>query len=167
MAKIFTIISQQTPAMSVTSTVASGTAASIGVGTPTFIALSWAGTVAVGADGDGTTSKRFAGLAKSVSTETASAAGTVETWEPFAGIVYNGFAKTSSTADTLAEIQALKGKRVVFDLTSSDWTIDAAASDAKANAVTLLGTGDANLATLNFVYASHGTHLDFCVSAEA
>ncbi len=62
-------------------------------------------------------------------------------------------------------ILALKGKRVVFDLTTGDWTIDAAAADAKANCVVLLGTGNPSLASLNFVYASHGTYMDFAISA--
>lgn len=170
MAKVFTIISQQTPSMSSVGKVASGTSASIGVGVPTFgvdaaAASPWLGTVAVGTDGQGTTSERFTGIAKGVSTETASAAGQVELWQPFPGIVYNGFAKTSSTADTAAEILALKGKRVVFDLTTGDWTIDAAAADAVAKCVVLLGTGNPSLATLDFVYAPHGTYLDFAISA--
>lgn len=170
MAKVFTIISQQTPEMASYGKVASGTTASIGVGVPTFgvdaaAASPWLGTVAVGTDGQGSTSERFTGIAKGVSTETASAAGSVELWEPFPGIVYTGFAKTSSTADTDAEILALRGKRVVFDLTTGDWTVDAAAADAKANCVVCLGTGNSTLATLNFVYASHGTYLDFAISA--
>lgn len=171
MAKVFSIISQQTPSMGTFAKVASGTSASIGVGVPTYgvdaaAASPWLGTVAVATDGNGTTSTgRFTGMAKGVSTETASATGTVELWQPLPGIIYSGFAKTSSTADTAAEILALRGKRVVFDLTTGDWTIDAAAADAVINCVVLTGEGDPTTATLSFVYASHGTFLDYAISA--
>ena len=170
MAKTFSIISQQTPEMATFAGVPSGTAASIGAGTPTkavdaTAASPWLGTVAIMADGNGTTSQKFTGLAKGVSTETASVAGTVELWEPFPGVIYSGFAKTSTTADTAAEILALRGKRVVFDLTTGDWTVDVAAADAQVNCVTLLGTGSPTLATVNFVYKPTGTYLDFSISA--
>lgn len=170
MAKVFTIVSELSPKFSTTGNlVASGTAASIGVGVPTegadaAAASPWTGAVNVMADGEGTTSQRFTGIAKSVSTETASAAGSVDLWMPLPGIIYQGFAKTSSTADTAAEIQALFGKRVVFDLTTGDWTVDAAAADAVANCVTII-SGDATLATLTFVYRSSGTYLNFTISA--
>ncbi len=172
MAKVFTIISQQTPQVASYGKVAAGTTASIAVGVPTFgvdaaAASPWLGTVQVGDDSTviATTAYRFTGIAKGTSTETASVAGSVELWEPFPGIIYNGYAKTPSTADTAAEILALRGKRVVFDLTTSDWTVDAGAADAKVNCVVLLGTGNPTLATVNFVYASHGTYLDFAISA--
>lgn len=170
MAKTFTIVSQQTPEMASFGNVASGTAASIAAGTPTKAVdarttTNWTGAVAIMVDGNGTTAQRFTGLAKGNSTETASAAGTVELWEPFPGIIYSGYAKTSTTADTAAEIAALKGKNVVFDLTSTDWTVDAAATDAQANCVVLLGTGNPTLATLNFVYKPTGTYLDSSISA--
>ena len=142
--------------------VASGTTSSIARSTPTK--FSSAGAVAIMADGDGTPSQRFSGIAKSDSTETASAAGTVDLWLPLPGYIYAAKAKTASTADTQAEIDALFGKRVVFDLTSSLWTVDAAAADATANCVVIIG-GDYNTQTLSFVYAPHGTILDFAVSA--
>lgn len=174
MAKVFTIISQQTPQMATIASVASGTTSSIAAGVPTYqvdTASVWTnGYVAVGVDATGTTTgasnlRRFTGIAKSNSTETASVAGTVELWEPFPGVVYNGYAKSAAAADTAAEILALKGKRVIFDLTTGDWTIDTAAADAQINCVTLLGTGNPTLSTLNFVYKATGTYLDFSVSA--
>ena len=169
MAKTFSIVSECNPKFSATSVlVAAGTAQSIGVGTPTFgvdaAAASWTGAVAIGVDGNGTTAQRFTGIAKSKSTETASVAGSVDVWLPLPGIIYSGFAKTSSTADTAAEIQALFGKRVVFDLTSSNWTIDAGATDAVANCVVIYG-GDATTATLSFFYRPSGTFLDYSISA--
>lgn len=147
----------------------SGTAAQIAAGEPTSAddaaaAGTWTGEVSIMADGEGTTSQRFTGIAKSDSDETAAAAGTVETYLPLPGIIYSASAKTASTADTVAEIRALSGKRVVFDLTSDSWTVDAAATDAVANCVTIVG-GDANSQELHFVYAHKGSYLGFCISA--
>lgn len=170
MAKVFSIVSELNPKFSVTGVlVAAGGASTIGVGTPTFGADAaadspWTGAVAIGSDGNGTTSQRFTGIAKSKSTDTASAAGSVDLWMPLPGIVYSGFAKTSSTADTVAEIQALFGKRVVFDLTTGNWTVDAAAADAVVNCVVIQG-GDSTNATLNFLYRPSGTYLNFTISA--
>jgi len=170
MAKSFTIISQQTAEMATIATATLGVVGAITAGAPTrgvdaTAANPWFGSVTVMTDGQGTTSQRFTGIAKGNSNETVSATGTVELYEPFPGIVYNGFTKASTSADTAAEIIALRGKRVVFDLTTGDWTVDAAAADAQVNCVTLLGTGNPTLATLNFVYKPSGTYLDYAVSA--
>lgn len=168
MNKTFSLISQLSAEFSNSALVAAGTTSSIGTGTPAFCVdaagASWTGAVAIGVDGNGTTSQRLGGIAKSKSTETASVAGSVDLWMPLPGIVYNGYAKTASTADTAAEITALFGKRVVFDLTSSQWTVDAAATDAVANCVVIVG-GDPTLSTLKFVYRPAGTYLDFVISA--
>lgn len=157
------------PELSKSWNVPSGTVESIVTGTPTktvdaAAASPYLGTVAPMVDGDGTTSQRFTGIAKSNSTETASAAGSLDIWLPVAGLIYSGKAKTASTADTQAEVDALSGKRVVFDLTASTWTIDAAAADAVANCVVIIG-GDYRTQTLDFVYRASGTFLDFCISA--
>lgn len=137
-------------------TVASGTAASITAGAPTKES---SGNVALMADGDGTTSQKFSGIAKDTSTETASAAGSVNVYMPFPGIVYSGFAKSASAADTLAEIQALQAKRVVFDLTSSDWTVDTAAANAATNGVCIVG-GDFRTSEIYFVVSPQITSFD-------
>lgn len=142
--------------------VASGTAASINAGEPTkgadaTAASPWTGAVAIMADGDGTTSQRFTGIAKSDSDETTTAAGVVQVWLPYPGLIYQAQAKTASTADTSAEVQALFGKRVVFDLTSSKWTVDAAAADASTNGLTIVG-GEFQTSTLYF-YISSGVSL--------
>lgn len=149
--------------------VASGTTASIATGVPTegadaAAASPWTGAVNVMADGEGTTSQRFTGIAKSTSTETASAAGSVTVWLPLPGLLYGGRAKTASTADTAAEVNALFGKRVVFDLTAGAWTVDAAAADAVANCVVIVG-GEFQTSTLYFMYRPSGTALNFTVSA--
>lgn len=117
--------------------VASGTTGSIDSGAPTKEGSS--GAVAIMVDADGTTSQKFAGIAKNTSTETASVAGRVDVYMPFPAIIYSGFAKTSTLANTQALIDALTGKRVVFDLTSTDWTIDTAAANAATNGVVIVG----------------------------
>ena len=155
--------------VTVSRNVAAGAAASIKAGEPiksvdAAAASPYLGTVALMADGEGTTSQRFAGITKSTSTDTVAAAGVVTAVLPLPGLVYEAKAKTSTTADTQAEIDALKGKRVVFDLTSSVWTVDAAAADAVANCVVIVD-GDYQTQKLHFLYAPHGTYLDFCISA--
>lgn len=147
----------------------SGTTSQILAGEPSkgddaAAASPWTGEAGIMADGDGSTSQRFTGIAKTDSNETTSAAGKVVCYLPLAGIVYSGRAKTSSTADTQAEINALSGKRVVFDLTGTDWTIDAAAADAKANCVVIVG-GDPLSQELHWMYAPSGTYLDFSISS--
>ena len=141
--------------------VTSGGVATILAGTPTKSAD--AATAATGAvvpmvDGDGALGQNFTGIAKSDSTDTASANGVVTLWLPLPGYVYACKAKTASTADTAAEVQALFRKRVVFDLTSSTWTVDAAAADALINCVTIIG-GDYQTQTLYFTYKNGGTIL--------
>lgn len=141
--------------------VASGGVSTIASSTPTKSAD--AATAATGAvvpmvDGDGSIAQNFTGIAKDDSTDTAAAAGSVTLWLPLPGYVYAAKAKTASTADTQAEITALFRKRVVFDLTTSLWTVDAAAADALINCVTIIG-GDYLTQTLYFTYKNGGTIL--------
>lgn len=154
---------------SVVRNVAAGAVETIKAGEPVecsdaAAASPYLGTVNIMADGEGTTSQRFAGVSKSDSTDTVAAAGEVTLWLPLPGIIYQADAKTASTADTAAEVAALRGKRVVFDLTSTKWSIDAAAADAVANCVVIID-GDYRTQELFFVYAPHGTYLDFAISA--
>ena len=122
------------------------------------------GEVGIMADGEGTTSQRFAGIAKTDSTETTSAAGEVVAYLPLPGILYSGKALTASTFNTAAKIAALGGVRVLFDLTGTAWTIDAAANDAVVNCIVILG-GDHNTSTVHWMYRPSGTFLDFAISA--
>lgn len=142
------------PQFSVTPIVASGTAASINRGEPTKAGSN--GAVAIMIDTDGTTGQSFTGVAKSASTETASAAGTVTVWLPLAGLIYSAKAKSSAAADTQSEIDALFGKRVYFDLTSSTWTVDTGATDSATNCVVIIG-GDYHTSTVYFTYSISGT----------
>ena len=79
------------------------------------------------------------GIAASDSTQTASVDGTVEVYLVDSSTVLRAKAKTSSTADTAAEVIALKGKRVVFDLTSTQYTVDAAYTDGATNGLLIVG----------------------------
>ena len=127
------------PRPSYNAIVASGTSASIGLGVPTKLTSTSAGTVAVMVDGDGTTSQNFSGISKSDSTETATVAGSVTLWLPLPGMIYMGNAKTASDFNTAALVNAHVGRRVVFDLTSTVWSVDTAASDASTNGLVIIG----------------------------
>lgn len=137
MAKRFKVVTPIDDAFTIRRIVGSGAAASIDKGTPTKEGSS--GAVAIMVDGDGTTSQRFSGLAKNVSTDTVAAAGIVYTVLPLSGLVYAGKPKVAGAANTQAEIDALLGTRTVFDLTSTDWTVDAAAADGATNGVVIVG----------------------------
>lgn len=141
--------------------VTSGAVGTISAGSPTkgadaTAASPWTGAVVPMVDGDGTSSQRFTGLCKSTSTDTAAANGVTTIWMPLPGLVYAGKAKSATLANTAALVQAYFGKRVVFDLTSSVWTVDSAAADAAVNMVTIIG-GDFNTSTLYFTYKVTGT----------
>lgn len=163
MAKVFTIEKGLGSSFETQYVVASGGSATIARGTPAKCVTadgSVAGAVIPMVDGDGlVTGERFVGLAKNTSTDTASAAGVVDTWAPVAGMVYRGFAKSGTAADTQAEINALMGKKVLFDLTAGDWTVDTAATDALVNCVVIQG-GYPQSSEILFVYSAKGTILD-------
>ena len=63
------------------------------------------------------------GIAASTSTNTASAAGTVEVVPHVPGQVYLAWPNTAASWDTQSEYDALVGDRVLFDLTSGSYTI--------------------------------------------
>lgn len=163
MAKIFTLNKNISQSWEITFVVASGGAATIQRGTPAKCVTadgSVAGAVIPMVDGDGlVTGERFVGLAKDNSTDTASVAGIVNTWAPVPGIVYLGFAKSSAAADTQSEINALMGKKVLFDLNTSDWTVDTAATDALVNCVVIVG-GNPRTSEIEFIYSPKGTIFD-------
>lgn len=165
-----TILNQQTASNSVSSVlVAAGGVSTIAVGTPTKAADAvnagtWTGAVVPMVDGDGTTTQRFTGIAKSTSTDTAAAAGSVDVWLPLPGYIYAAKAKTASTFDTQAEVTANFGKGVFFDLTSTVWTVDVAATAAQANCVIITG-GDFQSQTVFFSYKPSGTFMGSSISA--
>lgn len=124
--------------------VPSGTAISINAGEPTRVASATGATgtgIEIMSDAEPTTAdaKRFSGVAKSDSTDTVAAAGVCTVWLPLPGIVYSAKPKTSGSCNTQAKIDVLALKRVIFDLTSTAWTVDTAATDAAANGIVIIG----------------------------
>lgn len=102
-------------------------------------------------DGDLTiaTDQPMAGVACVDSTETASAAGTVDTYFPAADIKWEIKAKTASLANTQALINALVGQLEVIDLTAAVFTMDTAGGNTSTNAFHICG-GDPERSTVWF-----------------
>ena len=135
---------QLAPEFSASFIVAAGTAESIKAGEPTkrASATGAAGTgVEICIDAEPTTAdgKNFSGIAKSDSTDTAAAAGVVTVWLPLPGVIYSAKPKTAGSCNTQAKIDVLCLKRVLFDLTSTAWTVDTGATDAAANGIVIVG----------------------------
>lgn len=104
--------------------VASGTSASIQPGTPVLKSL---GSQYVAAATDGmpvVATDFFVGIAASASTETASAAGTVEVYPLLQEQVWLIAPKAPTSFDTQTEYNGRVGDRYVLDLTTGTWTID-------------------------------------------
>lgn len=143
--------------------VASGVLTSIKAGEP--VRMTTIGTsvyAELAADDDPTIGTDYVlGIAASDSTDTVAAAGTVDVYLPLPGVVYRGKAKSSAAADTAAEILALANKRVIWDLTSSVWTVDTAAADGSTNGIILTGTGDAATSEVDFQISIRTTNLGF------
>lgn len=158
--RVITIDKGQEQSWATQYVVASGAVGTIVTGTPAKCVTadgSVAGVVVPMVDGDGiVTAERFVGICKRTSTDTAAANGTVDTWAPVPGILYRGSPLVAGSCNTQAKLNALSGKKVIFDLTSSNWTVDTAASDALVNCLIICGGIPAN-DEVNFVYASKGT----------
>ena len=139
--------------------VASGAATSIKAGEPVVMTTIGTSQYAVlAADADPTIGTDYLlGIAAGDSTDTASAAGTVEVYLPLPGVVYRAKAKSAAAADTASEIAALANKRTIFDLTSSAWTIDTAAADGATNGLILTGTGDPATSEVDFMISIRAT----------
>lgn len=140
----FKLRTQLQPEFTASFIVPSGGATTILSGEPTkrASATGAAGTgVEILADAEPTTAdgKAFAGMAKTDSTDTAAAAGVVTVWLPLPGIIYSGKPKTAGTCNTQAKLDVLMLKRVIFDLTSTAWGVDTAATDAAANGIVIVG----------------------------
>lgn len=101
------------------------------------------------------------GIAASDSTQTASANGTVSVFLPLPGVVYRGKAKSSTAADTAAEILALANKRGIFDLTTGSYTLDTGAADGATNGLIYTGTGDPSTNSVDFEISIRATNLGF------
>lgn len=149
--------------------VASGAVATIQSGTPTKLSATTrgtAGTVIPMVDADGTTSQVFTGIAKSVSSDTATVAGSVQLIMPLPGIVYAAKAKSATGANTQTKINNLLYGRLVFDLTgtvgvglSGTWTLDTAGGDGANNCCVIVG-GEFQTNTLYFIYQVRGSYMN-------
>ena len=100
----------------------------------------------------------FTGIAAKAGTHTSALAGVCEVFLPLPGLIYSGKAKSTTAVDTQSEIDALNFKRVFFDLTSSSYTVDTAATDAVANPMIIIG-GDPDTYQVHFFMNSRGTIL--------
>lgn len=85
------------------------------------------------------TTTAMVGIACSTSTQTASADGVVDVYAITADTVLVAKAKSAAAADTEAEIIALKGKRILVDLTSGVYTVDTATTDGATNGFIVVG----------------------------
>jgi len=99
------------------------------------------------------TTTEVVGITKSASTHTASVNGTVEVYIPNHQTVFSARAKSAAAANTVAEILALENDRVVFDFTSSAFTVDTAAGDAAASGIQIVG-GNPDTSTIHFKFRS-------------
>lgn len=154
--QVIIVDKNQSQSFQVEAAVASGSAASIPTGTPAKKNISTTQFAIPMVDGDGTTSQVFSGIAKSTSTDTAAAAGIVQLWAPVPGLLYRGNSKTASSANTQALIDGLLYKRVIFDLTGSNWTVDDGASNADTNCLVIVG-GIPTTSEIFFMYAVSGS----------
>ena len=105
------------------------------------------------------TTTAVVGVTQCASTQTSALDGYVDVYVPLPGVQYAARAKTTSTFDTLAEINALRGDRVVFDLTSGVFTVDVAAGDGSNNGLMIIN-GVASSATCYFTIRDSATYLN-------
>lgn len=112
------------------STGSDGTISRIKAGEPVTKLAGAAGVIAAATNAP-TTTLRIVGVAAGTSTETASAAGTVDVIPAADGQIWMISPKVAATWDTQAEYNALCGARVLLDNTSGTYTI--LASDGASN----------------------------------
>lgn len=95
------------------------------------------------------TTTQVMGIAATTSTNTASAAGKVKVYVPLPGVVYACKATTTSNIDTQAKLDALANDNVLFDLTSTTFTVDENAGNAATSGIQIVG-GDYNKGEVYF-----------------
>lgn len=137
--------------------VAAGTTDAILAGEPVKRAT---GTpeVTLAVDGDFTIdTDGFIGIAATDSTETTSAAGTVDVFVLTGGEILRCAAKASSDVDTAAKLLAIANDNLVFDLDGSTWTIDVGAGTSALNGMTATGFGDVALGLVDVRVKSRAT----------
>lgn len=112
------------------------------------------------ADGDLTigTDTAMIGVTANASDHTASADGSVDVYMPMPGTVWAMKATTPANVDTQAEIDALRGDRVVMNLAAGVYTLDENAGDAATSAFYILN-GDPATGELFFNIRVDATYL--------
>jgi hypothetical protein len=85
------------------------------------------------------TTTQVVGIAATQSTNTAAAAGTVSVYIPVPGTVYSCKATTFANVNTAAELNALVGDRVTFDLSTATFTVDEDETDAATSGLQIVG----------------------------
>lgn len=85
------------------------------------------------------TTTQVMGIAAEDSSHTATVDGYMDVYEFNPGIVYAIKAKSSTAVDTQSEIDALQNDTLLFDLTSSTYTIDTAAGNAATSGLQVVG----------------------------
>tara|TARA_R100001530_G_scaffold120491_1_gene87764 strand:+ start:166 stop:663 length:498 start_codon:yes stop_codon:yes gene_type:complete len=122
--------------------VAAGGASTIQPGEP-VAATPGTATVALAADATPAMGTDYLiGIATTDSTDTAAAAGTVECYVFSGGEMLSAKTKAAASADTLTEIRALANDFLLFDLTSTNWTVDAASGHAITGGLIATGEGE-------------------------
>jgi len=97
------------------------------------------------------TTVEVVGIAKSDGTHTASADGTVEVYIPTPSVIWEAKAKSAAAADTASEVAALENDTLLFDLTSSSYTIDTAAGSVATGGLEVVG-GDHTRSVIYFKF---------------
>jgi hypothetical protein len=122
--------------------VAAGSDSTIQPGEP-VVATPGTATVALAADATPSVGTDYLiGIAANDSSDTTSAAGTVDVYVLRGGEVLSMKAKVAANADTLAEIKALANDFLLMDLTSTVWTLDTAGGHVAANGLIATGEGE-------------------------
>lgn len=85
------------------------------------------------------TTTQVRGVAASNSTHTATADGTINVYVPDADTEWEVSPTTLANADTESEIKALEGDRVLFDLISTQYTLDENAGDTATSGLQITG----------------------------
>lgn len=116
--------------------VASGTTGSILSGEPVQKLAGVAGASTMPTGGP-TTTARIMGIAETLSTETASAAGLVDVIPVNQGQMWQCAPLSAAAIATQTLYNALIGKRVVFDKTAGVYTVATATADASGNGIVI------------------------------
>lgn len=105
------------------------------------------------------TTTSVVGIAAGDSNHTASADGLIEVYMPLGGVIYRARAQTFAAIDTQAELDARLNDKVVFDLTSTQYTVDTEVIAAAASGLVIVG-GSITAGTIDFTIRPAATDLN-------